>query len=203
MRELVADSLTDELIELYRMYASAGVEDFAWLNHHRAPMTLDGVREFARRRGSEAGAGGCLWADEHAMRTVATVADVVLLIIDEQAPSSGSRSGRRRGDDSQREDSRFVMLGDLEPPTMSSPMGAISSPAHCLILHRSRRQHFSPVFFRGRGLVEIASLPPQTRALWPRLRELTCSEDMMRLAATDGGGASAFPEQGCAKRQRG
>ena len=126
MRELVADSLTDELIELYRMYASAGVEDFAWLNHHRAPVSLDEVRAFARMRGCDAGAGGCLWADEHAMRTVAAVADVVLLIIDEQAPSSGSRSGRRRGDDVQREDSRFVMLGELEPPTMSSPMGAMS-----------------------------------------------------------------------------
>ena len=175
MREMVADSLTEEIVDLYRMCASAGVEDFAWLNHHRAPMTLDEVRAFARKRGSEEGAGKCLWADEHAMRTVASTADAVLLLIDEQAPSSGSRSGRRRGDDARGEDSRFVMLGDIEPSAQDSPGGALTSPARCLILHRSRRQHFSPVRHRGCGLIDIMALPEGTRALWPRLRTLTCT----------------------------
>ena len=38
--------------------------------------------------------------------------------------------------------------------------------------HRSRRQHFSPCFFRGQGVVEVAELPARTRALWPRLSEV-------------------------------
>jgi hypothetical protein len=53
MRELVASSITAELLDLYRMYAAAGVEDFAWMNHHRAPANLEELREFARRSGKE------------------------------------------------------------------------------------------------------------------------------------------------------
>ena len=42
----------------------------------------------------------------------------------------------------------------------------------CVLLHRSRRQHFSPCFFRGRGVINVAELPAQTRALWPKLSEV-------------------------------
>lgn len=44
LRDLVADSITEERLELFRMYAAAGVEDFVWLNHRRAPQTLEEVR---------------------------------------------------------------------------------------------------------------------------------------------------------------
>ena len=93
MRDLVADSLTDEIFALYQMYASAGVEDFAWLNGHHAPQTLEELRAFARRRGRDSGAGHCLWADDYAINKICELADIVVLIIDEQAPASGSRSG--------------------------------------------------------------------------------------------------------------
>ena len=109
MRELVADSLTEEILcattttglslslrteralfvrrgsSLYQMFASAGVDDFAWLRGHHAPTTLEELRAFARIRGRDAGAGHCLWADERAMALLAAEAGVCLLIVDEQA----------------------------------------------------------------------------------------------------------------------
>eukprot|EP00966_Prymnesium_polylepis_P291396 6730796-Prymnesium_polylepis.1 len=77
-------------------------------------------------------------------------------------------------------------------------MGAMTSPARCMLLHRSRRQHYSPVLFRGRGLVDIMSLPEATRALWPRLRELTCRSDGTAAEGSLDGHPGAV-----AKRQRG
>ena len=68
MRDTVAESITEEILALMRMYAEAGVEGFEWLTNHRAPTTLEEVRAFARRRGTDTGAGQCLWADEHARR---------------------------------------------------------------------------------------------------------------------------------------
>ena len=56
------------------MFASAGVDDFAWLRGHHAPTTLDELRAFARIRGRDAGAGHCLWADERAMQLLAAKA---------------------------------------------------------------------------------------------------------------------------------
>ena len=190
------------------MFASAGVDDFAWLRGHHAPTTLDELRAFARIRGRDAGAGHCLWADERAMQLLAAKAGVCLLIVDEQAirdpntkpdsqpnpdlgpnptpalpststpiptpnpnpnpspnptpsqaPAVGARSGRRRGAaQAGAIDGRFVMVGEPRP--------------RCVLLHRSRRQHFSPCFFRGQGVVEVAELPARTRALWPRLSEV-------------------------------
>lgn len=187
MRDAVAESLTEETFALYKMFASAGVEDFSWLNAHRAPTTLDELKAFARKRGRDAGAGHCLWADEHAMQLIAAAAGVCLLVVDEQAPSVGSRSGRRRGEQQLQVDGRFVMVGEPR--------------AQCVIIHRSRRQHFTPCFFRGRGVVEAAELPNQTRALWPKLSDVasaSASASSSSAAATRDEEAQKRP----AKRQK-
>lgn len=152
MRDAVADAMTAELLELYQMYAAAGVEGYEWM-HRQAPTTLDELRTFARRRGRDAGPGDCLWADEHALSTLARLADVIFLIFDEQAVSRGSRSGRRRAAEADAIDGRFVAVGD---PT-----------AQCVVLHRSRRAHYSPVFLDGIGVIGLDALPDATRALWP------------------------------------
>ena len=156
MRDTVAESITGEILALMRMYAEAGVEGFEWLTNHRAPTTLEEVRAFARRRGTDTGAGQCLWADEHALQVVASLANVRLLVYDEQAPAPGSRSGRARGEAGGAADARFVSVGDV-------PSGRV------VILHRSRRQHYSPVFLDGKGVLEVSELPPTTRARWPGL----------------------------------
>ena len=100
------------------------------------------------------------------MLTIAEAADVRLLIVDEQSPSVGSRSGRRRGEQQAAEtDGRFLEA------TAASGSAALRAASHCVILHRSRRQHYTPVFYQGRGKVAIADLPSATRALWPRLED--------------------------------
>ncbi len=153
MRELVANRMTQELFELYSMYAMAGVEDFAWMHHHRAPRDLEGLRAYAKRSGKAEGAGQCLWADEHALQTIASEARVTLLIIDEQATSSrGSRSGRRRGTNDEGPDGRFLAIGHHSA---------------CVILHRSRRQHYNAVIINDTPVIQFTDLPVASRALWP------------------------------------
>ena len=126
--------------------------------------------------------GTVLWADEFALQTMSALAGVRLLIFDEQASSRGSRSGRARGADAAARDSRFVCVGD-EPSE------------RVLLLNRSRRQHYSPVFYHGRGVVEVSALPAATRALWPSLGG---SDERLCDAADRGSGETAA----AAKRPR-
>ena len=172
MRELVANRMTQELFELYSMYAMAGVEDFAWMNHHRAPRDLEGLRAYAKRSGKAEGAGQCLWADEHALQTIASEASVTLLIIDEQATSSrGSRSGRRRSVNDQGPDGRFLAIGHHSA---------------CVVLHRSRRQHYNAVIINDMPVIQFTDLPVATRALWPSQNFV----DVVRTVDPATGGAS-------------
>jgi len=106
--------------------------------------------------GKDAGAGQCLWADEHALNTLAVLAGVRLLILDEQAPSRGSRSGRARGAAAASAlDSRFVCVG--------------APSSRVVLLHRSRRQHYSPILLDNKGVLDTSELPAATRALWPAI----------------------------------
>lgn len=129
------------------------------------------------------GAGQCLWADEHAMQTLSREADVMILIIDEQASSGsrGSRSGRRRLGDDGRPDGRFVCIG------------AAGGRQGCVVLHRSRRQHFNAVEIvaGGRGALGVLELPEATRALWPPLKEAAAEAAAGAAGAGGGGGAGA------------
>jgi hypothetical protein len=155
MRDAVADALNEDTFALYAMCGQAGVEGFEFMtHHHRAPQDLAALKAFARISGRDAGAGRCLWADDFALRTMSVLCDVRILIVDEQAAGCGSRSGRRRGNDVGAPDSRFVCLGE-------------ASPRRCVLLHRSRREHFSAVFFDGRGVFDAAALPRPTLELWP------------------------------------
>ena len=199
MRDLVAARMTQELFDTYAMFAAAGVEDFAWMHHHRAPRDLDALREYARRSGRDRGAGQCLWADEHALQTISAAAAVTLLIIDEQATSSrGSRSGRRRGANDVGPDGRFLAIGHHE---------------RCVILHRSRRQHYNAVVVDERPTTTLQGLPAATRALWPAIAvepqapgdaaaaaaapvDLTGGEEEAAAAQGEGGGASAGAGRG-------
>ena len=178
MRDAVADRIDNEMLALWRMYAEAGVEGYEWLRHHRAPEDLEAVRTFARKRGVNAGAGQCLWADQFALQTISDLAGVQLLIFDEQAAPRGSRSGRSRDGGAAAADPRFVAVG--EPS------------ARVAMLHRSRRQHYSPIFLEGAGVVEVANLPPATRRLWPKLGGAAPEESGgSQEAAGDAAGAAA------------
>jgi len=169
MRNFVADTMTQEVFDRYRMFADAGVDDFAWMNHHhrrrsgQRPATKNGgpisdleqLKEYVRRSGKDegAGAGQVYWADEHAMRAISTEARLTLLIIDDQAASGRKRRRRRSQDGAEDEsdcrDGRFVAIG-------AYPRG--------VVLHRSRRQHYNAVVVNGEGVVAIDELP--CRSLW-------------------------------------
>jgi len=179
MRRFVASQLTQEIFETYAMYGAAGVDDYSFMVHHRAPADLAALRAYACVEGKEKGAGSALWADEFAMSSVAALAGVALLIVDEQASRPAHRRDASAGGGSEgRPDGRFVMLG--EPAAQSA-----------ILLHRSRRQHFNAILHRGEGLVAVAELPPPTRALWPALHQA------FELAAAVGqGGAGGFRSGG-------
>ena len=46
---------------------------------------------------------------------------------------------------------------------------------HSFTRLRSRRQHYSPVFLDGKGVLEVSELPPTTRARWPGLGRVEAS----------------------------
>jgi len=173
MRRFVASQLTQEIFETYAIYGAAGVDDYSFMVHHRAPADLAAVRAHACVEGKEKGAGSALWADEFAMSSVAALAGAALLIVDEQASRPANRRDASAGGGTEgRPDGRFVMLG--EPAAQSA-----------ILLHRSRGQHISAILHRGEGLVAVAELPPPTRALWPALNQ-PCE---LAAAGGDGGGA--------------
>ena len=187
MRCAVAAAMTPDTFESYRIYGMAGVEGFEFMSQSSV-SDLEGLQEFARRSGHDHGAGQCLWADEFALRTVANLAAVTLLIFDEQAarPRGGRTGGRLRAEEQGLPDPRFVCLGgDADG----------DDRARLVLLHRSRRQHYSPVFLDGRGVFDAASLPSSTRGLWPVLGAGA------RASADDGHGGGGKPKR-LLKRQR-
>lgn len=191
MRDVVADNLSQETFDLMKMFAEAGVEGYEFMTHHRAPTDLGGLRAFARKRGKECGAGQCLWADEHALQTICALAGIRLLIYDEQAPSRGSRSGRTRGgDEGGGADNRFVCVGG-EPGC-----------TRVVLLHRSRRQHYSPIFVGGKGCLDVTELPVSTRALWGAALGSGAGSSSSASASSCGTGSGAGGDGAGGKRQR-
>lgn len=98
-----------------------------------------------------------MWADENALHTIAEAAHVIILLIDEQAARPSSRAKRSIVPDAVRPDGRFLAVG------------AAPDRAHCVVLHRSRRQHYNAVVIDGKALICIRDLPRATKALWPAL----------------------------------
>ena len=157
MRNFVADQLTTEQFDLYKMYAMAGLDEY---NFSTNLKTLQDLQTFAKKCGKTNGPGKCFWADEFALRTISDGLHLTLLIIDDQAKRSrGSGSGGRkrgRGREEEQEssdDNRFVFIGNY---------------ARAAILHRSRRQHYNAVVIDGCAVIELEHhLPVNVKSLWP------------------------------------
>ena len=66
MRDYVANQLTTEQLDMYKMYATAGLEEFSFASKI---STLEELQSFAKKSGKQYGAGKCFWADEFALRT--------------------------------------------------------------------------------------------------------------------------------------
>jgi len=153
MRDYVADQLSSEQFDLYKMFASANVEDFAWMSLPNSPQTLDELKHFARISGKDAGAGKCLWADEFALSTISDGLRITLLIIDDQASRGGGSGRKRSATATENSDGRFISIGNFP---------------HCVVLHRTRRQHYNAVVVGGFPVIEVGKLPATFYSLWPK-----------------------------------
>eukprot|EP00984_Skeletonema_dohrnii_P007726 scaffold2834_cov103-Skeletonema_dohrnii-CCMP3373.AAC.2 len=151
MREYVADQLSVEQFDLYKMFAAANVEDYAWMSLPNSPQSLEELKQFARITGKDAGAGNCLWADEFALSTISDGLRVTLLIIDDQASRGGGRRQKRSAANNESSDGRFISIGDYP---------------HCVVLHRTRRQHYNAVVVDDCPVMAVGKLPASFQSLW-------------------------------------
>ena len=160
MRDHVADQLSSEQLDLYKMYATAGLDEYKFASN----LTLEELKVFAKKSGKTNGPGNCFWADEFALRTISDGLYLTLLIIDDQATrgvTSGSSSGRkrRRNNNEQEQssslranDNRFVFIGNYP---------------RAVILHRSRRQHYNAIVVDNHPVIEnFEHCPLNVRSLW-------------------------------------
>lgn len=163
MRNYVAERLTSEQLDLYKMYAVAGLDEY----HFSARLTtLEQLQEFAKRSGRTNGPGNCFWADEFALRKLSEGLALTLLIIDDQAArgSGRSSSGRKR----RRNDHDGTSYDDgSSPKNIDNRFVFIGSHPRAVILHRNRRQHYNAVVVDGRPVVELEQLPLSVKSLWP------------------------------------
>eukprot|EP00578_Thalassiosira_sp_NH16_P030464 CAMPEP_0181077324 /NCGR_PEP_ID=MMETSP1071-20121207/891_1 /TAXON_ID=35127 /ORGANISM="Thalassiosira sp., Strain NH16" /LENGTH=643 /DNA_ID=CAMNT_0023158563 /DNA_START=134 /DNA_END=2065 /DNA_ORIENTATION=- len=152
MRDYVADQLTSKQLDLYKMYAVAGLDEYKF----STDLTLEDLKSYARKSGRKNGPGNCFWADEFALRTTSDGFHLTLLIIDDQATrggggGSGVGSRKRRRSELSSNDNRFIFIG---------------SYPRVMILHRSRREHYNAVVIDNRPVMDFAQLPVNVRSLW-------------------------------------
>jgi len=139
MRDYVANQLTTEQLDMYKMLASAGLEEYSFAT---SISNLEELQSFAKKSGKQYGAEKCFWADEFALRTISDWLELSLLIVDDQANRSiGSNSRKRRRDDA---DNRFVFIG---------------SHPKAVILHRTRREHYNALVVDSQPIIEYDKLP--------------------------------------------
>ncbi|KAL9186087.1 hypothetical protein ACHAXT_005325 [Thalassiosira profunda] len=169
MREYVADQLSSEQLDLYKMYASAGLQEYDFATG----KSLEELKEFAKRSGRTNGPGKCFWADEFALRMMSDALQLTLLIVDDQASRGGGRKRGRSDDEgaSSALDGRFVSIG---------------SYSRAVILHRSRRQHYNAVVVDGKPLVELSQMPASVRSLWPNTVQSRAEKDEPVAEAKEG-----------------
>ena len=183
MRDYVADQLTSEQFDLYKMFADANVEDFAWMSLPKSPKSLDEMKQFARISGKDAGgAGKCLWADEFALRTISDGLRISLLIIDDQASRGASGGGRKRSTAETQSDGRFISIGDY---------------LNFVVLHRTRRQHYNAVVVNDYPVMRVGDLPLCFHLLWPK----TSSMSMKSSTKVDSSNKSKSMNSATAKRR--
>jgi uncharacterized protein YecE (DUF72 family) len=178
LREYVASRLTNEQLDMYRIYADAGFDEYDFAI---GMTSLANLKEYATRSGGgghgedDAGPGNCMWADEFALRTVSDWLRLTLLIVDDQA-TRGRGRGRGGTGGSAKNDRKRTRddAGHENPSSYSSSLPSgdgrfvrIGNHERAVILHRSRRQHYNAVVVDGRHVLDgIESLPSRVRSLW-------------------------------------
>jgi len=85
LREVVAESLSLETFQMYRLLHHQSAEGFGFM---RGVNSLDQLRAKVRLLGRKVGGRNAVWADGFAMETIASHFRICLLIVDERMPSS-------------------------------------------------------------------------------------------------------------------
>jgi hypothetical protein len=157
LRAIVANSLTEETMELFRMTHEAGVCGFEFM---RKTSDLDTLKERHLVSGRDTGAGSCIWANDYAIQTIATRLRVCLHIMDEESGrarsarggSNGGDSSNRSGSSKRRRVGTFVTIrpetaGAIGDDDRDNDDGQEESWRH-IILQRTRRQHYNLIVQR-------------------------------------------------------
>ena len=160
LRAIVANSVTEETMELFRMTHEAGVGGFEFM---RKISDLDALKERHLISGKDTSAGTCIWANDYAISTIATHLGVCLHIMDEESGRgrSGAR-GRPRGGDGDSSSSRsskrrkmgtFVTIrpeaaGDNTTDDSNNNTNNQDGGWRHIILQRTRRQHYNLIVQR-------------------------------------------------------
>ena len=156
LRAIVANSLTEETMELFRMTHEAGVGGFEFM---RKISDLEALKERHLISGKDTSAGTCIWANDYAISTIATHLGVCLHIMDEESGRgrSGARGRSRVGDDDsssshsskRRKCGTFVTIRP-EAATDDSNNNTNDQGGgwRHIILQRTRRQHYNLIVQR-------------------------------------------------------
>ena len=158
LRSIVANSLTEETMELFRMTHEAGIGGFEFM---RKMTDLDALKEKHLVSGKDTSPGACIWANDFCIQTTATHLRVCLHIMDEESGRARGRGGRggRGGQGSadgatggggkRRKTGTFVTI---RPETTSSAdadcQGEGEEGWRHIVLQRTRRQHHNLIVQR-------------------------------------------------------
>ena len=158
LRSIVANSLTEETMELFRMTHEAGIGGFEFM---RKMTDLDALQEKHLVSGRDTSPGACIWANDFCIQTTATHLRVCLHIMDEESGRARGRGGRggRGGQGSadgatggggkRRKTGTFVTI---RPETTSSAdadcQGEGEEGWRHIVLQRTRRQHYNLIVQR-------------------------------------------------------
>ena len=149
LRNYVADALTEDQLQMFRLADSAGCNGFEFTRvaqgDQNQNFTLEHIRARLLRTGKQVGSEYCVWADEWAINVIANKLGITMLIFDEQAKGN-----------------KFLVM----PPIGISDSNLSSSSRKVMMLQRTRREHFNLIQFDGQGLVSLGSLPQTIRQNW-------------------------------------
>ena len=154
LRAIVANSLTEETMELFRMTHEAGVGGFEFM---RKISDLDTLKERHLISGRDTSAGTCIWANDYAISTISTHLRVCLHILDEEGGRGQSARERSNGDgggNKRRKIGTFVTIrpeaaGDNNDDDDSNNNTSSQGGGwRHIILQRTRRQHYNLIFQR-------------------------------------------------------
>ena len=142
LRGQVSDNCNENLLEMYRMLATVGGEEYDWameLKKSGCFKNTKTLKKALRMEGSLVGRDGCIWADSFAIAVVGEMLDLNILVVD--MPRSKNTSPYRflhRASTT----SRYVVL-------------------------KFQRLHYQPLLYNGEPIYALlADLPKTVRTLW-------------------------------------